>query len=441
MVVGGVGTMPTSPSGIVVGGVTPPAPPPKKRKVLPIVLAAVALLLLLAGGSVFAFVLPNLPDNVWQQGFNNSGKAFDTLVVRATDKNKLNLFQKIEATGSIDASATGTNFSGTFSSKYDPLHAVGDLSFTTKSGSKTQSLALKFLSDRAAGSTYPNIYFQLSGYKSLGLDVFMPGINDYDGKWIAVDAKYLESIAPTKTSTKKEDFTTDDSAELARAVSKSVKEYVLTGDAKKSIIQRERFVKKETSEDQPTYHFEAKLNKDNTKHFCEAIVNSVMSTKAYAKLPGVDTSNLDKSKADEIKSCQSDADRSKDNETFDVWINSNTKLVQKFRFYDTSDKGTYVDVGQTYTKGDEIPMFMTFHSDKSKYDGRLDLNINTKTNDVAGTLDFNSDNDKTTVKAKYEVKPYSGEIKVDRPAGAVPIQDVLKKLGIDPNALGPRTSL
>ena len=411
----------------------------KKKKLLMSV--AGVTIICLGLGWLFGFYLPNKPQNVWRTGLDRTGSVINDLVIASTEKDKLEQIKKNELTGSLEINGGGTSFSGSFSTKYDTKKSDSRLDIRYKdASSQEKKFSTKLLSELPDNTDLPNVYFQLSGLDLLGVGALFPSIEGYDGKWISVSSEYLKSIQPPEAQKElkkkqKNNVTKTDVAELARIVSSATQEYVFTSDTDKSVLVQKQFVGTEKLDDGTTAnHYVASFNKANAGKYCEALIDRFMSADSFKKLPGVNPDNIERDKQKTIKSCQDSAKRDiKDSYTFDVWIDKKLKIIHKIRFTDEKEKGTYIEVGQDFRGGDELPLFVVFHSDKGKYDAKLTLDVDTAKSTSKGSFDLSYDGDpKYTAKASFEFKPYAGEINVEKPANAIPIERVFKQLGFDP---------
>ncbi len=402
---------------------------------------ATLTILLLTSGFVFGYYLPNKPDNVWKTGLSRTGKAVDKLVVGATEEKKLESYKKSEMMATIEASSKDFNYSGSFTTKFDSTKADGGLRVTlNEAGKPAGDVRLDFLSELPEQSQLPNIYFKYAGLKTLGIDTLMPELTAYENKWIAVEEAYLKSIGAT-TSTKeeveKEQITSADVAEFARAVSSVTSEYVLSGKTDKAIFRQKSFVGKEKVDSLDVYHYKVGVDKEHAKQYCKALIEKIYATNAIKKVPGVDKDNPTKEKDPAISDCQKSVDEGlKEEDEFDMWIDAKYKLIHKVRFTDTENKKTYIDLGQTYKGGDNFSLFVTYHDDDGQTDVNLALDTSIKSNATKGTITVKGGKEERyEVKVTLEAKPYSGDIKIEKPAGAIPIKEVLDKLGVDPGAL------
>lgn len=412
----------------------------KKKKPILLIALATALVVAIGGGAVFGLYLPNQPGNVWKTGLDRSGKALNMVYDKATNQSLLDSYKKSEITFTTDVKMSGTNLAGSANIKFDSSKSNGTVDFSmqdTSSGSTKQSGNLKFITNTPNDSLIPDIYFQFNGLKLLGIDEIFPGISSYDGKWISADHKYLESFYPADSESlnSKLNLTAADYKELAKAAMTPTTDYVLSSNSSRAVLVKKSFVGKESVDGLSTFHFKAGINKEHAKEYCKAVFTSVMSTNAYKKVPFVDKTKIDSEKSAAIKDCQDSVSKDiKDSEEFDVWVDAKYKIIYKIRIYENDKKVNYTEVGQTYKGGDDVSMFVVNHNVADKSDIKVVAGINTKTNTTKASFSYISKGDSpTTIVFSLEAKPYKGEIDAAKPTGAVNIQDVLKKIGLDPS--------
>ncbi len=441
--------------------------PKRKKRVLAIVIASIVVIGAAAGG-VFGLYLPNTSANVWNTGLNRSGETLEQLTMEATAKDKVDVLKKSTLAGSIEFTSDGETYSGKINSKYDPISSDTTLSVSFKApgldtsfdsqglgGSasqrpasnpaKQQEIGLQVLTEQAADKVFPDTFFKLSGFKTLGLDGFLPGLNDYDGKWIAAPAEYLQSFLPAdeleKLQSEKKSGKTDsrfdheDAAELARITMANSRKYLFSTDVETAILVQKSFVgTEELDGDITANHYTVSLNKANAKKFCQSIIDDLAASESFKKLPGMDEETFAEDKKTAIEDCKKSVDDDIDeNDTFDMWIDKSYKLIHKVRFTDKEEKGSYVDIGQSYKGGDVLPLFMRVHSDKDKMDGTFTLDIDTKQNTTVGAWNFKATGEEAfSTKASLELKPHEGKVTITKPTGAIPLKDVLSRFGIDP---------
>lgn len=397
------------------------------------------LVLLLGIGFVFGLYLPNKPENVYSTGLDRSGKAMDKLIIDATKKEKLEEFKNADISASAELNFAGEKYTGSLTSKYDQKKGEHTVSFASDTPeSKQQEISAKLLTEVSDGGL-PSLYLQLSGTSML--EGFFPVAKEYDGKWISISKEYLESLGldmkDISTAGNESEFKTEDAIELVNVASKVTREYILTSDKEKSVLQNKRYIGKEKLEGINTQHYEVGVDKGHAKDFCKALITEIVATKAYKKIPGVNNDTADKERDDAIKGCQEGVDRDiKDDDVFEMWIDTKYKLIHKIRIPDEDDKNSYLDIGQIYKGGDDISFFIALHEDKEKVDAKITVDSNVKANTSKGILVLSggSEEQAYSVKATFEAKPLKGEVAFEKPKDIVPIEEVLAKLGYDPAA-------
>jgi len=309
-------------------------------------------------------------------------------------------------------------------------------------GEDAKSISLKAMSRLPSGSMYPDVWLQLTGLKSSGLSDFAPGLADYEGKWISVSSDYLKSFGTnygvTGGDNTKDHVTAADVAEIARASATVTQQYLFSTDPSKAVITQKSYVGKERMDGLNTYHYKVGVNTNHATAYCVALSNAVLSTSAAKKLSGESDKQIAKNKQAAEKDCpKTIADNVKSSDTFDMWVDGKYKLIHKIRIYDKDDRKRYADVGQTYFGGNKLSLFTNFHDDKNKADGTFTLDIDVKAARTSGRLTVNR-GDKHfpyDVTVKLSAQASSKPVSITPPSGAVPIQDILKKMGFDSDSI------
>lgn len=422
----------------VFGGANTASPVKRQWFKRPIGWAGIAaVVLLLVAGYVFGIYIPNKPENVFKTGLSRTGQAADRLITTGTDPSKLNSVKTGDFSGDIAVKGPDGTQSGTFSSRYDDTKS--DSSLTYKSGgTENLNISAQALTDLPKGEKFPDVYFKVSGFSGLGLDAFAPGVNQYDGKWISISSAFLKKYMPADSTdaNNQTQLSAQDAADLSKVFVKTTREYVFTNDPKKNVLENRGFKAKEKIDGNITAdHYTVGINKSHAADYCKALVNNVMGAPAYKHIPGVSSQNLNDEKKTALEDCDTSANGIKDSDTFDMWIGTSKKLINKVRFTDSTDKTTYVDVGQSYSSGNVLPMYVTAHSDKDHYNVKFSLTADFDKSSSNGTVDGNWDDggQKWTVSAHFAFKPYKGDVKIAKPTNAVPIEQVLQSMGIDPS--------
>jgi hypothetical protein len=424
------------------GGLVEP-PKPKRNKLPFIIAGSSAAVLLLVVGGILGFYLPNTEANVYTTGLNRSGKAFDAIMTDTTDADKIESYKTTKLKGKLSAEFQDGTYAGDMDIAFDKKYSNGSANFslknTTEGTSQTQALSGQFMTEIPDGSTFPDIYFKLTGLSAFGLDTWIPGYADYENKWILADSKYLESLGSEYMTGQTQDEkqpTAAEIAELARVSSKATTDYVLTADEQKAVFAKKEFVGKERIDQLNTYHYKVTINKDHAIDYCEALSKAIIGSAVYKKLGGNDDKIIQTSKDAARKTCEDEVNNSDfaKGTIYDMWIDAKYKLIHKFRIYDTKDKGTYVDIGQTYKGSDELSLFVALHDTKGNSDGRFVMQTNLKTNKTSGELTYESRSVDFPVKVKLTLEAVmaGNPVTIQKPENPINIQEVMKKLGYDP---------
>jgi hypothetical protein len=425
----------------IISGVSATPPPsgskPKmtKRKKL-LLIGTPLVVLLLAGGAVFGLYLPNTPSSVWNTAVNRTGKALDSVVTSATEAKQLESYKTSQVSGNLTATFGESSYSGELTSKYDDTNSDSGLNVTLKSSDGTNKIGAQLVTQSAPGSVYPDLYFKISGLKELGLEDLSPGLTTYDNRWIFASSDYLKSLGARIAEgdqKKQSPVTAADTAEVARAVTKVTREYVFSTASDKAVFVKKRFVAKEKVDGISAYHYKVGVNTAHATAYCEAVGNTVISSKVYKKLTGYDDAQLTKDKATSKTSCASNTkDNLKDSDEYDLWVDGKYKLIHKIRQYDENSTTEYTDFGQNYKGDDEISLFLNHINTKDGSSTKATLGTNLKTNITSATFAY-TNGDKTnpiSVKANLSMKPLTGKIQTTKPTDTIPLQDVLSQLGL-----------
>ncbi len=416
-----------------------PIAQPKSKKKVGLIAGAVLAILLIAGG-VFGLYLPNTQANVWNTGINRSGKALNALTVKATDPKTLQQFTNTDMKATISGKLDGADMSGSMNMKFNETKLDGSLNVKiAPTGTPKIDAGLSILAETIKGKKFPLMYLKVTGIKDFGGEFLPPSVQDFDNKWISIDEDFINENIPAELNASKE---TDpktpsaaDVAEVTKVATEITNSYLLTTDSQKEILIKKSFVGKETVDGIKAYHYIVGINIAHAKDWCVAMVDGVTKTEAYKKIAG-DAADDKEVIESAKKSCKEDVFKDlKESDTIDLWIDAKYKLLYKVRLTDEDDTKTYVDIGQKYTGGDDITMFIVSHDDKNKKDAKFNISTNMKTNNTKGDFTYGSStsDSENDLKISMSASPFKEEINASKPAGAIPIKDVLKKLGIDPS--------
>jgi hypothetical protein len=400
---------------------------PKKRWVLPVIGVA-ALLVLIGGGYVFGLYLPNRPDAIYATGLKRSGTAVDSLVsyasAAATKSYKsydVNGKLVVKGDVSMDAKLTGS-----FDEKANGTLTVNADILGEKITADVRSL---HVDDNAS----PDVYVRVGGIKS-ALDTYgLTYLDSLDNQWLAIDHTLIDSMA---SSLEMSDATkTPTNAQVSDAVVKAQtvnKKYLFTDDAKTAVLKDPKYIGKETKDGRPTYHYQVGYDKAHLQAYIKAMKTALDSSSlnSWSKSAN-DGKNL--SELVDFDSLQDTISKAKANYTFDLWIDSETKVIHALHFTDPSDKTSSFTIAQNYTGGDTYPFALTI-SGKDDLTGdtvnaSVKLALNTATNKESGELTFKEGG--TNGSFNFDITPSSKELKIVAPTGAQSVMSVLDLLGLN----------
>jgi len=418
---------------------TPPNGGGSKKKLI-IIASAIIFALLVAGGAgyVFGFYLPSRPENVWKTGVDRTGEAVDRIITASTEKAKLDQYKKFQILGDLQYKSNDYKFVGKLDAKFDQNKANLDTSFNYENdlGDKVD-IDGKLLAELVSGSSFPNVYLQLSGFAPSGFDAVLPGISDLDGRWIAIEEPFLKSLNLTlpEGDINQNAITSDDTAQFVRMISTTSNKYLFSIAPETGVFEMTKFVAKETLDDgMEAYRYEVKINEKNAISYCKEIVENLFESELYKKLPNFNPDTIKADKTYSLEQCD-DAwgDSLKKLKTYDVWIDSKYKLMHKIRFVDLEDAKKYTEIGQIYQGGDDISLFIRDYKDDQP-NGTFTVNTNMATNITSAEFEFSDD--EASIVMSLEAKPYDGTIDVSKPLDAVQIEEIFAAYGItDPAAL------
>ncbi len=413
-------------------------PPKKSGKKKFVVLALVLGVVLAVVGSVyvFAFYIPNRPENVWNSGINRSGQALQSLAEKSTEQLKSETYAKSEVTVDVTASAQGQNFSGSVTGKFDKTGSNSVLVLKSDSDQLKLNLSADVISKIAEGQQLPDSYVRIKGIKQIAALGMLPhAFAKFDNTWIAIEADYLKSVLSPEDSeeAEQEPLTSDDYSELVNAALTPTLDRVFSTDPSKAVFENREFIGKEEVDGKSAYHYKVGINGANYVSYCKALAESVMSTNAFAKTPVADKENLPAQKENAQQSCESLDENITEQDTFDLWIDSKQKVIYKVRITNEDQPGSYVDIGQNYDGGDTIEFFANYHDDSSQTDANFTLSTNLKEGNATPVADRWSPQIMlgmpVLIPESYVAD--SGEIDTATPQPNIPIEKVLKTLGLN----------
>lgn len=415
---------------------TPPPAPKKRNKRLPILIGGgVVLVLLLVVVGVFGFYLPNKPENVFRTGMNRSGQALEKMLESATSDARLKQLEKSEIAGTMEAKFQDTTHTGKFSVRLDPNKTNGDFEYAYRGSDGNQKITAEFMTQLADTARFPDMFFKVNGIKDFVGD-FAPGVAAYDGRWIAVESSYLDSMVGFTADAPKnrDNLTSSDVASLMRAMADVTDEYVFTTDPSKAVVENRAFVGKEkTAEGINSYRYKVGLNKANLTKYCEAYVDRVTSEPGYRKLLDLDDAQVAEHKEEGKEGCVDFANDFPDDRTYHMWIDAKYKLIHKVRVYEEGGGKQYADVGQIFTGGNNVSLFTVYADEQD--DWRVKVTFDVDVSKTSSSAQATANGKDFEAAARINAGPYEGEVVFKKPSDAVPIAELLKQFGFDPTGL------
>lgn len=445
----------------------------KKSAILTSLVVAVVLAIG-AAGFIFGYYIPNRPENVWKTGMDRTADQLSSLAEKLGDPSILESLQQSKLTlkGSLDtADAKG---SLNVDSRYNQDKTDSSLSLEASGDAIGQEINLnaQVKTQKVEDSIWPNVYFKLSGFKDLGLDAMLPGINDFDDKWISVEQDFYDQLNEGRQDDEESglDVSHEDIASIASDFIDVTNEYLFTNDQEKAVIKMKEFVGTEESEGIEANHYKAQIDVDNMTEYCKAVIDKMFDNQAFRRLSEADGDEIDKERDEQKEDCDASDEAAPDyatlyEEEIDIWVDKQYKILHKIRIYESFDKKNekyrkdkaecqerfadfdseeentfcdyydemieegerYMEIGQIYKGGDEVRLFTGMNSDTNTQKGswRTDFNLNINTLAFNGQLNFNIDEEdnKMTLNLEVATEPYDGEIDSDKPEDATPLME------------------
>jgi hypothetical protein len=445
---------PMAPAGVVINGAqqaaTVTAPPQvangggKKKWIIPAV-ATAAVAAILGGGYVFGMYLPNRPETVFSKSLVQTGKAADKLVEYSSKQMQAKYVgSKIDGTLSVKSS--GASIDATIKGESDAKNTA--LTLSADVAGQKMSIDLRMID--SAQSTSPDTYLKLAGVKSFLQQAGGAQLAALDGQWVAMDHTVVDSFKKqleTATGTQANLSETPTPEQINDAIAKVQavnKAYLFTDDKDKAVLHYKDFVGKETVDGRVLNHYTVGYDKAHLEAYMDAVSKALDESKLndWSK-----KQNSGKNLSDliSLKSAKEAVAKNKGTETFDVNVDTATKLIQSVTFtsQDKTTPGT-LTIAQNYTSGDSYPFSLRVKTTgkENPSDMTLGLTANMKTNvldlNLKGASGTNSD---TTYTMVAHILPSNDKVTITAPTGAKPVTDVLKQLGVDPGVLGSSTTV
>lgn len=414
--------------------VAPLAQPPRKRLNKKLLLLILLPLLIVAGAAAFYFGYYNNPEMIFKRGLSNTGKGYDRLV-SYVDEEAQKGYKSTIGTGSYEVDLPELKTDGDLG--YKGNDRDGQLTFDIGLGSSRVDTDVRlFLSDNDT----PDIYAKASGLKGLGSSFDMPELDPQldvlNDNWIFIDHTLFDNAYASTGLDSEAVFkqpTREQLLDEAKAFGGINQEYLFSTKDDKAVLKVKEKLGRETVDGHKTYRYRVNLDKANLKKYIKAQRDALKTSKlnGWLKDNDIDAKAID----DTFDSMVQQANNIKESDTFDLWIDTSNNVIYKVRFSDDKSNAAreYVDLGLDYKGGDDFPFFVTGRVE-DEADGMTNitfvLNLNTK----SGVMDYkfdikNNGPEAGSMSFKLNVKPSTKDVKIDRPANAKPLAEVLSELG------------
>ncbi|NCX96711.1 MAG: hypothetical protein EBX41_09975, partial [Chitinophagia bacterium] len=233
-------------------GAMPAVPEPKKsrKKIFVIIGSLLALILLVAAFMVFIYI-PSKPENVFKTGLNRSGFIVKLISDQASKPENTKKLEKTAFKGTISYTGNDSSLSGTLDAKFNDTNAIAKLTGKySEKGQPDKNLSVDTISTMDPNNPLPNIFIKIIGIKALQLDELIPGVGDYEGKWLTIDKSVWEKAGVNNEPSvnTKNMLTNEDTAQASKAIVDVTREYVLTANPKKAIFENRKFIGKEKND-------------------------------------------------------------------------------------------------------------------------------------------------------------------------------------------------
>lgn len=411
-------------------------PPPAKKKSIfsKPVIAGIAAFIFIAGGLGFYFGYYNNPSVIYSQSMKNTSKGYEKLV-EYVDKEAAKTYKGSEGSGSLSIKAAGFSTDGNLDFKADKDASQFTFDLGLGVTRLTSDARLFYVGENSA-----DIYLKAGGIKGLGTLAGYPELDaqlaKLDDTWVVIDHTLLDSLSQAggsdSSSTNNMNLPTQEQLlDEAQAFGEVNKEYLFTGDKEKSVMTVTKNYGFETIQGRKTYHYQATLNKQNAKKYIDAQAKALKASKLQKWIKSTDSEAL----ADEFfTSLKESADTIKSTDTVDVWVDASQRIIYKVRFADKKKPlDNYLDVGLNYKGGDKYPFFLSGFSKTGDYESKFTLvmTLDTSNSNIDMKLDVQSGtgDEATTLGAKFAIKPSNSDYKIEKPANAKQLAQVLSELG------------
>lgn len=391
------------------------------------VLAGVVILILVGIFAGYWFGYKNNPSVIYSQTMKGMAKGYDKLIEYA-DKQSQAKYKGTVGEGSFSVNVGGSSSDGKINYKSDDKS--GQLTFDLGIAGSRISADIRAID--AGGSS--DLYFQVSGLKSIGALAGSPDLDKalakIDGNWVVIDHTLVDSLAGGQSTDPSKMPTTAQALDAAKKMSTTNRDYLFSSNKNKGVLQVVEKVGAENIDGHKTYHYKVSLDPDNVKAYIDASKESIKSSKLWSWVQKNGYESDFNSVFDELKTS---AQSIKSSDTFDLWAETSQHIIYKVRFNDkTNPSSNFVDIGLDYKGGDEFPFFIASQSqvDSDKVTLKVVMTLNTSTSAVGIRFDAKGTGSSAgAFTMKLNLKPSNETVKVQKPANAKTLGQLMNELG------------
>ena len=415
---------------------TPPKPihasdikgPRSFRKVL-FGLASVVLILGAGLGFVFGYYLPRQPEPMFRAGLERTGIALDRLMTEATSADQLEKLSQLEISGDMEITSLNdaVAFNGEMLFRIDEQSFDGSLSLRGND-SPPMELEMNMLGILDEDEDYPDTYLQVRGIEALGLDFFLPGISQYDGRWIEFSSSFIEEIGEDVVGELEvepdDQIDQDQVAEFARSVTQNFSDYIFTsGD--NAVLELDEYLGEATVDDVDTFHYAVSINVDNAKQFCESLLRDAAATSLVEQLTDdASSSAQDRRLERSIDDCKDGMEDFAEESNLELWMDRSNRVLHKIRFIDADDAGNYIELGQKASAADTLDLFVRISGDED--DISLDMNLMSNVETAHSSFSLDMSFEDTEITFELNMQPLTEAIDVSAPSNSIPVEQVIE---------------
>lgn len=393
------------------------------------VIAGLAVLVLSLGFLGYWFGYHNNPSVIYSQAMSNTNKGYEKLIEYADKQSKTN-YKSYSGDGKMSIKSDGSTVDGSMSFKGSGGNAAINAELDLGVAKVTFDSIWLENSDKTS-----DVYLKVTGLKTIGENLAAASpeianvISKIENTWIYVDPETTKMLSGTNAD--EPQITSPTNKELisaAKAIGEVNQEYLFTsGD--KAVMKVEKKLGKENVEGHNVYKYQVKVDDAQFAEYIKAQKAAIKSSKFYDWLKENNMDEAFESGFDsEVKAAK---DGYQDYRT-ELWVDTDTRLIYKIRTIEAKNPNSYVDVGLDYTGGTEYPFFISGSSKNSgsQTDFRMRIILNSSSDQIK--FDFKA-SEKGTINVSAEgdftLKPGNESYKVEKPASAKSLSQLLNELG------------